>query len=126
MIDLSSYQASLYKQLETLDYSVYDYIPSDAEFPFIGIGDISFDSSDGHFNDLIDISQTINVWSDWEGKKEINDISSKIINHLLSVEEFQISDNQSVYKIFLDASMSKETEGVYQAILNFRLTIRNK
>lgn len=126
MLDLSSYQASLYKQLETLNYSVYDYIPTDAKFPFIAIGDIGFDSAEGHFNDLIDISQTINVWSDWEGKKEINNISSEIINHLLSIGEFQISDKQSVYKIFLEASTVKDTEGFYQAILNFKLTIKNK
>ena len=87
MISLSSYQKAIYEELAKLGYNVYDEVPEDAKFPYIVIGDIDFSESQNNFNDLLDINLNILVWSIWEGKKEVNDILSNIINAFTNLYE---------------------------------------
>lgn len=125
MINLSSYQGAIYKELELLGYNVYDDVTDTAKMPFIVIGDIDFQEGQTHFKDILDISQSIEIWSDWEGKKEVNDIASDVINKLYSLNEKKINDSQSIYNISLSPSTIKRVEGYYSANLNINFTIKN-
>ena len=97
MINLSSYQKAIYEELAKLGYNVYDEGPEEAKFPYIVIGDIDFSEGQNNFNDLLDINLNILVWSLWEGKKEVNDILSNIINIFTNLHEKRL-ENQSKFR----------------------------
>ena len=123
MVNLSSYQKAIYEELVKLGYSVYDEVPEDAKFPYVVIGDIDFSEGQNNFNDLLDINLNILVWSLWEGKKEVNDISSNIINAFTDLKEKEIG-NQSLYNFNLGSSSIKRLDGVYNGSLNLGFSIK--
>ena len=123
MISLSSYQKAIYEELVKLGYNVYDEVSEEAKFPYIVIGDIDFSEGQNNFNDLLDINLNILVWSIWEGKKEVNDILSNIINAFASLKEKKIN-NQSLYNFGLGSSSIKRLEGVYNGNLALNFSVK--
>ena len=124
MINLSSYQSVIYEELNKLGFNVYDEVTENAKFPYIVIGDVEFSEAQRHFNDLIDISLNILIWSIWEGKKEVNDISSNIINAFASLKEKQV-ENQSLYNFSLGNSTIKRFDGgIYNGSLALNFTVK--
>lgn len=124
MINLSSYQSAIYEELNKLGFNVYDEVTENAKFPYIVIGDVEFSEAQRHFNDLIDINLNILIWSIWEGKKEVNDISSNIINAFASLKEKQV-ENQSLYNFSLGNSTIKRFDGgIYNGSLALNFTVK--
>ena len=124
MISLSSYQKAIYEELVKLGYSVYDEVPEDAKFPYIVIGDIDFSEGQNNFNDLLDINLNILVWSLWEGKKEVNDILSNIINAFTNLYEKRL-ENQSLYNFsFGNSSIKRVDGGVYNGNLALNFSVK--
>ena len=124
MINLSSYQSAIYEELNKLGFNVYDEVTENAKFPYIVIGDVEFSEAQRHFNDLIDINLNILIWSIWEGKKEVNDISSNIINAFASLKEKQV-ENQSLYNFSLGNSTIKRFDGgIYNGNLALNFTVK--
>ena len=124
MISLSSYQKAIYEELVKLGYSVYDEVSEDAKFPYIVIGDIDFSEGQNNFNDLLDISLNILVWSLWEGKKEVNDILSNIINAFTNLYEKRL-ENQSLYNFsFGNSSIKRVDGGVYNGNLALNFSVK--
>ena len=123
MINLSSYQKAIYEELVELGYNVYDEVSEEAKFPYVVIGDIDFSEGQNNFNDLLDINLNILVWSLWEGKKEVNDILSNIINAFTDLKEKEIG-NQSLYNFNLGSSSIKRLDGVYNGNLNLGFSIK--
>ena len=123
MVNLSSYQKAVYEELVKLGYNVYDEVSEEAKFPYIVIGDIDFSEGQNNFNDLLDINLNILVWSLWEGKKEVNDILSNIINAFIDLKEKEIG-NQSLYNFNLGSSSIKRLDGVYNGNLNLGFSIK--
>ena len=124
MINLSNYQKAIYEELVKLGYNVYDEVSEDAKFPYVVIGDIDFSEGQNNFNDLLDINLNILVWSLWEGKKEVNDILSNIINAFTDLKEKEIG-NQSLYNFNLGSSSIKRLDGgIYNGNLNLGFSIK--
>ena len=124
MVNLSSYQASIYEELTKLGYRVYDEVTEEAKFPYVVIGDLEFEEAEYHFNDLIDINLNILIWSIWEGKKEVNDIASNIINAFTLLKEKQVN-NQSLYNFSLGNSSIKRLDGgIYNGSLALNFTVK--
>ena len=124
MINLSSYQASIYEELTKLGYRVYDEVTEEAKFPYVVIGDLEFNQAENYFNDLIDINLNILIWSVWEGKKEVNDIASNIINAFTLLKEKQVN-NQSLYNFSLGNSSIKRLDGgIYNGSLALNFTVK--
>ena len=123
MINLSSYQSAIYEELVKLGYEVYDEVTENAKFPYIVIGDVEFNEPQGYFNDLLDISLNLSIWSIWEGKKETNDICSNIINNFTNLKEKKIN-NQSLYNFSLGNSSIKRLEGIYNGSLRLNFSIK--
>ena len=124
MINLSSYQASIYEELIKLGYRVYDEVTEEAKFPYVVIGDLEFNQAENYFNDLIDINLNILIWSVWEGKKEVNDIVSNIINSFADLKEKRL-ENQSLYNFSLGNSSIKRLDGgIYNGSLALNFTVK--
>ena len=124
MINLSSYQKAIYEELVKLGYNVYDEVPEDAKFPYIVIGDIDFSEGQNNFNDLLDINLNILVWSIWEGKKEVNDILSNIINAFTGLYEKRL-EGQSLHNFsFGNSSIKRVDGGVYNGNLALNFSVK--
>ena len=124
MINLSSYQKAIYDELVKLGYNVYDEVSEEAKFPYIVIGDIDFSEGQNNFNDLLDINLNILVWSLWEGKKEVNDILSNIINAFTDLYEKRL-ENQSLYNFsFGNSSIKRVDGGVYNGNLALNFSVK--
>ena len=124
MINLSSYQASIYEELTKLGYRVYDEVTEEAKFPYVVIGDLEFNQAENYFNDLIDVNLNILIWSVWEGKKEVNDIVSNIINSFADLKEKRL-ENQSLYNFSLGQSSIKRLDGgIYNGSLALNFTVK--
>ena len=124
MINLSSYQKAVYEELVKLGYNVYDEVSEEAKFPYIVIGDIDFSEGQNNFNDLLDINLNILVWSLWEGKKEVNDILSNIINAFTSLYEKKI-EGQSLHNFsFGNSSIKRVDGGVYNGNLALNFSVK--
>ena len=124
MINLSSYQKAIYEELVKLGYNVYDEVSEDAKFPYIVIGDIDFSEGQNNFNDLLDINLNILVWSLWEGKKEVNDILSNIINAFTSLYEKRL-EGQSLHNFsFGNSSIKRVDGGVYNGNLALNFSVK--
>ena len=116
MINLSSYQSAIYEKLTSLGYNVYDEVPENAKFPYVVIGDVEFQEAQWHFEDVLDVNLNLLIWSIWEGKKEVNDISSNIINSFTDLEDIKAGD-QSLYRFSFGNSSIKRLDGVYNGSL---------
>lgn len=123
MMPLNEYQTALYKVLSEIDCKVYDHVPSDAKFPFVSISDTNITDSSLKNGELFEIEQVIEVWSDYEGKKEVNRIASDIYEYAKKLIGANLNDNQSVGSIFLLPSQVSRLEGYYKANLIFKITI---
>ena len=123
MINLSSYQGAIYEKLSSLGYSVYDKVPENAKFPYVVIGDIEFQEAQLHFEDILDVSVNLLIWSIWEGKKEVNDISSNIINSFIKLEDIK-AGNQSLYRFSFGNSSIKRLDGVYNGSLTLEFSVK--
>ena len=124
MINLSNYQKAIYEELVKLGYNVYDEVSEDAKFPYIVIGDIDFSEGQNNFNDLLDINLNILVWSLWEGKKEVNDILSNIINIFTNLHEKRL-ENQSLHNFsFGNSSIKRLDGGIYNGNLALNFSVK--
>lgn len=53
---------------------IYDYVPDDAPYPYIVIGEPRTDSFGIKNSDIVDVFITLHIWSNYRGKKEAYDI----------------------------------------------------
>ena len=123
MINLSSYQSAIYEKLTRLGYNVYDKVPENAKFPYVVIGDIEFQEAQLHFEDILDVGVNLLIWSIWEGKKEVNDISSNIINSFIKLEDIK-AGNQSLYRFSFGNSSIKRLDEVYNGSLILEFSVK--
>ena len=124
MINLSSYQKAIYDELVKLGYNVYDEVSEEAKFPYVVIGDIDFSEGQNNFNDLLDINLNILVWSLWEGKKEVNDILSNIINIFTNLNEKRL-ESQSLHNFsFGNSSIKRLDGGIYNGNLALNFSVK--
>ena len=126
MIDVKV-QEYLYYLLNKLPYDVYDSVPKDAKCPYIKIGaDYGGDNSTKTAFAYKDY-QTIDIFSDYNGKKEVREIM-KDINNLLQNKELKFN-NMQIY-LYLDSSKileQKDAEGkYYHGILIYRIETQMK
>ena len=127
MIDFNEYQALLYKKLKEIqidgkDLSIYDKVPANAKFPFIIVGDYEFDSGESKDCSFI-INQNLEIWSDYQGKKEINKIVSLALAKANELAPSSVGDELAIDGVNLMLSTVKEVEGFFNAnlVINFEI-----
>lgn len=126
MIPINDYQKKIYQTLSSTGYKVFDEVPMDEELPLIEIGDYTL--SDGVVkSESYTISQTINIYSDYEGKKEINQMVSVTLDKLKSLVNTDITDTFFIADIrLLESSVSRNEEGFYMANLNIQFELEGE
>lgn len=123
MIPLNDYQKKIYEALSSTGYKVFDEVPTDEELPLVAIGDYTL--SDGVVkSESYTISQAINIYSEYEGKKEINEMVSVTLDKLKGLVDEYITGTFFIADIrLLESSVSRNEEGFYMANLNIQFEL---
>ncbi len=122
MIPINSLQAKIYQALQGVGIKVYDEVQEGATMPLISIGDYilsSLEFKDNGFSFL----WTINIYTEYEGKKQVNELASKTIECLYELIGEDLSDMYSIDEIMLNEANINRLEGFYVANLSIRIEI---
>ena len=122
MIPINSLQAKIYQALQNVGIKVYDEVQEGAIMPLISIGDYvlsSLEFKDSGFSFL----WTINIYTEYEGKKQVNELVSKAIECLYELTEEDLSDIYSIDEVMLNEANINRLEGFYVANLSIRIEI---
>ena len=122
MIPINELQAKIYQALSELNINVYDEVQEGATMPLISIGDYNLTSIEfkgkGH-----SFLWTINIYTEYEGKKQVNELVSKTINKLNELTNTDLNEEYSINYVLLDNANISRLEGFYVANLTIRIEI---
>ena len=122
MIPINSLQAKIYQALQNVGIKVYDEVQEGATMPLISIGDYvlsSLEFKDSGFS----FSWTINIYTEYEGKKQVNELVGKAIECLYQLIGEDLSDIYSIGEVILNEANVNRLEGFYVANLSMRIEI---
>ena len=122
MIPINSLQAKIYQALQNVGIKVYDEVQEGATMPLISIGDYVLSSLEFKDNGF-SFNWTINIYTEYEGKKQVNELVSKTIECLYELIGEDLSDTYSIDEIMLNEANINRLEGFYVANLSMRIEI---
>ena len=122
MIPINSLQAKIYQALQGVGIKVYDEVQEGAIMPLISIGDYIMSSLECK-DDGFSFNWTINVYTEYEGKKQVNELVSKTIKHLYDLVGEDLSENYCINNVILNEANINRLEGFYVANLSMKIEI---
>ena len=122
MIPINSLQAKIYQALQNVGIKVYDEVQEGATMPLISIGDYVLSSLEFKDNGF-SFNWTINIYTEYEGKKQVNELVSKTIECLYNLTREDLNDTYSIDEIMLNEANINRLEGFYVANLSIRIEI---
>ena len=122
MIPINSLQAKIYQALQGVGVKVYDEVQEGAIMPLISIGDYIMSSLECK-DDGFSFNWTINVYTEYEGKKQVNELVSKTIKHLYDLVGEDLSENYCINDVILNEANINRLEGFYVANLSMKIEI---
>ena len=122
MIPINSLQAKIYQALQNVGIKVYDEVQEGAIMPLISIGDYIMSSLECK-DDGFSFNWTVNVYTEYEGKKQVNELVSKTIKHLYDLVGKDLSENYCINDVILNEANINRLEGFYVANLSMRIEI---
>ena len=87
-----------------------------------GIGDYNLSSLEFKGNGF-SFNWTINIYTEYEGKKQVNELVSKTIECLYELTGEGLSDIYSIDEVILNEANVSRLEGFYVANLSIRIEI---
>ena len=122
MIPINSLQAKIYQALQNVGIKVYDEVQEGATMPLISIGDYLLSSLEFKDNGF-SFNWTINIYTEYEGKKQVNELVSKTIECLYNLIGEDLSDIYSIDEIILNEANINRLEGFYVANISIKIEI---
>ena len=122
MIPINSLQAKIYEKLNTLDIKVYDEVQEGATMPLISIGDYLLSSLEFKGNGF-SFNWTINIYTEYEGKKQVNELVSKTVKCMYELIGEDLNDTYSINEVMLNEANVSRLEGFYVANLSMKIEI---
>ena len=122
MIPINSLQAKIYQALKGVGVKVYDEVQEGATMPLISIGDYILSSLEFK-DDGFSFNWTINIYTEYEGKKQVNELVSKTIECLYNLIGEDLNDTYSIDEIILNEANINRLEGFYVANISIRIEI---
>lgn len=127
-IPLLAFQKAVYTLLSTYqDYPVYDDLPKDTTYPCIQIGAFTCKNNSVKNIDICDVSLQIEIFSEYQGKKEVNSVANNIISILSSVELDLSEDNFKIMsgEISMFESFSENNNDGYRGVITLDAKVQN-
>ena len=122
MIPINNLQAKIYQALQNVGIKVYDEVQEGATMPLISIGDYIMSSLEFKDNGF-SFNWTINIYTEYEGKKQVNELVSKTIECLYELIGEDLSDIYSIDEVMLNEANVNRLEGFYVANLSIKIEI---
>ena len=122
MIPINELQSVIYKALQGVGIKVYDEVQEGATMPLISIGDYILSSLEYKGRGFL-FNWTINIYTEYEGKKQVNELVSKTIESLYNLIGKNLSEAYSVDEVMLGEANVNRLEGFYVANLSIRIEI---
>ena len=122
MIPINELQVKIYQALNELGIDVYDEVVEDAKMPLIAIGDYNFSAMD-YKGSGFSFNWNLNIYTDYEGKKEVNELVSKSIECMCELNGANLNDSYSIDSVALNDANVSRSEGYYIANLNIKIDI---
>ena len=122
MIPINELQAEIYQCLSGLDIKVYDEVPLNSPMPLISIGDYNLSSME-YKGEAYIFDWTINIYTEYEGKKQVNELVSKAINKLYELSESNLNEFYSINDVILNNANINRLEGFYVANISIKIEI---
>ena len=122
VIPINSLQAKIYQALQSVGIKVYDEVQEGAIMPLISIGDYIMSSLEYKGNGF-SFNWTINIYTEYEGKKQVNELVSKTIECMYELIGESLSDAYSINEVMLNEANVSRLEGFYVANLSMKIEI---
>ena len=122
MIPINELQSVIYKALQGVGIKVYDEVQEGATMPLISIGDYILSSLE-YKGRGFSFSWTINIYTEYEGKKQVNELVSKTIESLYNLIGKDLNEVYSIDEVMLNEANISRLEGFYVANLSIRIEI---
>ena len=121
MLPINDYQKLLYLALKKTGYKVFDEVPIDETLPLITISDYVLSEGDMKSDGYI-IQQQIDLYSQYEGKKQVNEMVASVLKEVKNICDTGINDSYFVgFVILLESEISRMEDGLYVANLKFEI-----
>ena len=122
MIPINKLQSVIYKALnDNLDITVYDEVLENASMPLMTIGDYTLIENDTKFEGY-EFNYKLSIYTEYEGKKEVNNLLSKTLNILKSLDNTEINEFY-IDSVTLDSANVYRNEGYYVADINIKILL---
>jgi hypothetical protein len=122
MIPINELQTKIYQALQGVGIKVYDEVQEGATMPLISIGDYILSSLEFKGRGFL-FNWTINIYTEYEGKKQVNELVSKTIESLYNLIGKDLNEVYSIDEVMLSEANINRLEGFYVANLSIRIEI---
>ena len=122
MIPINELQTKIYQALQGVGIKVYDEVQEGATMPLISIGDYILSSLEYKGRGFL-FNWTINIYTEYEGKKQVNELVSKTIESLYNLIGKDLNEVYSIDEVMLNEANINRLEGFYVANLSIRIEI---
>ena len=123
MLPINDYQRIIYNKLIETNYKVFDEVPADENLPVVTISDYTLTEGETKNDDYI-IQQRIDVYSQYDGKKEINEIVANVISKMKEAISTQVNEEYNIgYVELSESQIARLEDGLYAANLVFKINI---
>ena len=120
MIPINELQSKIYQALQGVGIKVYDEVQEGATMPLISIGDYILSSLEFKGRGFL-FNWTINIYTEYEGKKQVNELVSKTIESLYNLIGKDLNEVYSIDEVMLNEANINRLEGFYVANLSIRI-----
>ena len=121
MLPINDYQKLLYLALKKTGYKVFDEVPIDETLPLITISDYVLSEGDMKSDGYI-IQQQIDLYSQYEGKKQVNEMVASVLKEVKGICDTKINDGYFIgYVTLLESQVLRMEDGLYVANLKFEI-----
>ena len=121
MLPINDYQKLLYLALKKTGYKVFDEVPIDETLPLITISDYVLSEGDMKSDGYI-IQQQIDLYSQYEGKKQVNEMVASVLKEVKNICDTGINESYFIgYVTLLESQILRMEDGLYVANLKFEI-----
>lgn len=121
MLPINDYQKLLYLALKKTGYKVFDEVPIDETLPLITISDYVLSEGDIKSDGYI-IQQQIDLYSQYEGKKQVNEMVASVLKEVKNICDTGINESYFIgFVTLLESEISRMEDGLYVANLKFEI-----
>ena len=121
MLPINDYQKLLYLALKKTGYKTFDEVPIDETLPLITISDYVLSEGDMKSNGY-KIQQQIDLYSQYEGKKQVNEMVASVLKEVKNICDTGINESYFIgFVTLLESEISRMEDGLYVANLKFEI-----